>query len=74
MIAFASAQCALIAAAAQIAPGAFLLIALVIGAAPFAALYALELIVDHAQGKTTAIVIATMTYATICFAAIATTN
>ncbi len=71
MIALGSAQFAQIGAAVQLAPGAFLLIALAICAAPFAALYALELIVDKAQGKTTTAVIVILTYAMICLAAIA---
>ncbi len=69
----ACAQCAFIAATAQIAPGAFLFIALAIGAAPFAALYALEVIVDRAQGKTAAVAIAMLVYATVCLTVIAST-
>lgn len=56
---------------AQIAPGAFLFIALAVGAVPFAALYALEVIVDRAQGKNTAAAIAILAFAVLCLTAIA---
>lgn len=56
---------------AQIAPATFLLIALAIAIAPFAALYVVEIVIDHAEEQLAIAAIAALFLAVVALVALA---